>query len=265
MTRAVEFEVADARLAGTVEGQGPAFVWLHALTSSRDRERRRGIYDWTDIARDFTVVRYDARGHGESTGLPVDDHYLWRRLADDLLAVLANLGDDPVVVGGASMGAVTTLWAALAAPQRMKALVLATPPAAWSARQQQADGWRRAAHIVQKYGAAELLRRIAAARGPDLFEGRPELADTASDVDEALLPAVLRGAASSDLPGPEQLAGLRLPTLILAWHGDPDHPVATAERLAEIIPGSQLHVADDLVHTERWPDLVRAFLVDANP
>jgi pimeloyl-ACP methyl ester carboxylesterase len=160
------------------------------------------------------------------------------------------------------MGAVTALWAALAAPHRVRALVLATPPAAWDARRQQADGWRRAAHIVEKYGVADLQRRTAAARGAELFAGRPELSDGPADVDEALLPAVLRGAASSDLPAPEQLAGLVLPTLVLAWAGDPDHPITTARQLAGTIPGSHLDVVADLTGTKRWADLVRAFLID---
>jgi 3-oxoadipate enol-lactonase len=259
--RSVQFQVRDARLAGSIEGNGPPFVWLHALTSSRARERVRGIYDWTEISRSFTVVRFDARGHGESTGLPVEQSYVWRNLGDDLLSVLDGVDDNPVV-GGASMGAATTLWAALAAPTCARALVLATPPGAWGALRSQADGWNRAAHVVAKYGAAELTRRTASAPVPELFADRPDLARSAIDVEERLLPAVLRGAAASDLPALDRLAGLKQPTLILAWRGDPDHPVETAQQLAEAIPASRLIVADALSETKQWPGLVREFLIE---
>lgn len=42
------------------------------------------------------------------------------------------------------------------------------------------------------------------------------------------------------------------PTLILAWDTDPLHPVSTAERLAEIIPDSTLHVARTVDDVRTW-------------
>ena len=45
---------------------------------------------------------------------------------------------------------------------------------------------------------------------------------------------------------------IRKPTLILAWDGDPGHPVATAERLHELIPGSALHVARTPEELRTW-------------
>ena len=80
------------------------------------------------------------------------------------------------------------------------------------------------------------------------------------DVDEALMPSVLRGAASSDLPAPEQLATIRTPTLLLAWDGDPGHPVSSAERLHELIPGSTLHVARTPSELQTWDDRTADFL-----
>jgi pimeloyl-ACP methyl ester carboxylesterase len=80
------------------------------------------------------------------------------------------------------------------------------------------------------------------------------------DIDEALLPTVLRGAAASDLPPPEAIAAIRRPTLILAWDGDPGHPLATAERLHDLIPGSVLSVARTPDELCSWDDRTLRFL-----
>ena len=80
------------------------------------------------------------------------------------------------------------------------------------------------------------------------------------DIDEALLPSVMRGAASSDLPNPRQIAGIRTPTLILAWTDDPGHPVATAERLHDLIPGSALHIARTPAELRTWGEHTVGFL-----
>jgi len=71
---------------------------------------------------------------------------------------------------------------------------------------------------------------------------------------------VLRGAAASNLPPVEVLAGLSQPALVLAWDTDPGHPVSTAERLHDVLPSSTLHVARTLDEVGTWPSLMCEFL-----
>ena len=80
------------------------------------------------VAGAHRVVALDQRGHGRST-LPADPHGRgdWIDLRDDLLAALDALGGGPVVLSGHSMGGTVSLLAAVAQPQRVKALVLFEP------------------------------------------------------------------------------------------------------------------------------------------
>jgi hypothetical protein len=94
---------------------------------------------------------------------------------------------------------------------------------------------------------------------PAIFADLPPFPFTA-DIPEDLLPSVLRGAAASDLPSPEDVAALAHPALVLAWAGDPGHPESTAERLAELLPAAELHVATRIREVLGWPARVAAFL-----
>lgn len=58
----------------------------------------------------FHVVALDFRGHGNSS-VPDDDDFAWHNMADDLLCVIAALGDQPVLAFGHSMGATTIMLA----------------------------------------------------------------------------------------------------------------------------------------------------------
>jgi pimeloyl-ACP methyl ester carboxylesterase len=77
--------------------------------------------------------------------------------------------------------------------------------------------------------------------------------------DARAVATAMRGAADSDLPDRDALRALRIPTLILAWRGDPVHPVSTATQLAELLPRAELHVAATLDEVRAWPERIAAF------
>ena len=105
-------------------GTGPVVGYSHGMLLSRAAEDALGLLDWTALTRRRRLVRYDARGHGTSTGRPVAGDYTWPNLADDLLAVADLIRDGrPVDWIGGSMGCGSLLWAATRAPERFRRLL----------------------------------------------------------------------------------------------------------------------------------------------
>lgn len=253
-------EINGASLAVFRRGAGRPFYWGHGLTSSTEQETRAGLRPWSELAAGWEVIQVDARGHGESTGSPEPDVYRWPCLAADLLAVADALGHERFVAGGASMGAATALHAAVMAPERVAALVLVIPPTAWATRAEQAASYREDAALTEREGIEALIEKEAASPPIPIFAGLSEPGKLArarlEALDASLLPAILRGAAASDLPAPEVVSELRAPSLILAWEGDDGHPLSSAQQLHELLPHARLSVARRLRDLGDWPGLV---------
>jgi 3-oxoadipate enol-lactonase len=256
--------VRDIDLAVQETGAGPPFVWGHGLLGSMAQEDDSELFDWTVLGAGRRLVRYDARGHGRSEATLAPEDYRWPELARDMLALLDGLGEERAVLGGVSMGCATSLHAAVAAPDRVAGLVLMAPPTAWDTRPRQALAYRVLATLVGFLGIG-VFRRLASLPRPQ--PGNPGLAALQRSVVENLrradrraVVAALRGAAKSDLPPERALAALDVPALILAWTDDPTHPVSTAERLAELLPRSELHLAGSLEEMRGWSKRVAEFL-----
>jgi pimeloyl-ACP methyl ester carboxylesterase len=157
------------------------------------------------------------------------------------------------------MGTGTVLHAATQQPDRFDRLVLTAPPTAWETRAGQSGMYRMMADTVESSDPAILQAMMSRAPVPAIFEG-VEGYPPPPDVAHEVLPAVFRGAALSDLPPIDAIAALRHPTLIIAWAGDPGHPVSTAEKLAEAMPNATLHVSNSFSDVQRWGELARGFL-----
>jgi 3-oxoadipate enol-lactonase len=252
---------AHPNAGGADGGMGRTFVWAHGLTSSVAHETEQGLFNWTAATEVAHVVRYDARGHGTTPGACSYRCYRWPTLVDDMLRVA---GEGPFVAGGTSMGCATSLYAAVLAPRRVQALVLALPPPAWDDRAAQAELHEEGARAVEARGLPGLVEVLRSRPEPPVLAGHGQLRDVGLrhvlTMDEALVPAILRGAAASDLPSPEDVRTIIVPTLILAWTGDAAHPLSTAEALAGLMIQADLHVAHDLQDVRTWPRLVRDFL-----
>src|SRR3954465_7650350 len=136
------FEVSrgGVTLAGETAGSGPDVVLLHGLTATR----RYVVMGSKALPRaGYRVTTFDARGHGESSPAGSSGEYEYRDLVADLEAVLDHLGADRAALGGASMGAHTTMAFALAYPERVSALVQITP--AYDGQPRDLDEWDRLA------------------------------------------------------------------------------------------------------------------------
>lgn len=252
------FQTAGAKLAYEVAGEGPTFVQLHGLTSCASREQRAGL-DMTLSLDDCRVLRYDARGHGSSTGRAVPEDYLWPRLAEDLLELLDELAPGAKVhAAGPSMGAATLLYAALRDPDRFATLTLMVPPTAWATRAGQAETYQRSAELIEDHGIGAFVRVGRQVLPPPALADRPK--ERVPAVSQELLPSIFRGAGVSDLPSAEKIRELEVPTLILAWVDDYAHPVSTAEKLHQLIPNSRLQIAETPEELDTWPRRVARFI-----
>lgn len=245
----------DTALDFDVRGDtGPAVVQLHGLTSSRAREDLIAVDLMSEVVG-CRVLRYDARGHGRSTGPRDASAYGWATLAHDLLALLEHVFPGELVHGcGSSMGSATLLHAAPAAPDAFSGLTLCIPPTVWETRVAQRAAYEECAVVVETQGVDALVEAGRAAPIPPAE--LPDKPVTWPDVATDLLPTVFRGAALTDLPDRSLLAGIDVPTLVLAWVDDPAHPVSTAEQLHELLPRSELVVARTHPDVRTWPGMV---------
>ncbi|MBW2272244.1 MAG: alpha/beta hydrolase [Deltaproteobacteria bacterium] len=246
-------------------GQGTPFIWGHCLLGSMAAEDELEIFDWSSASDLARIVRYDARGHGVSEGTDDAHHYSWQHLAEDMLDVVAaEAGEQPAVVGGASMGCATALMAAYAAPERVKGMVLVLPPAAWGRRPAQSRLYHFVSGVVGITGSLpfRVLNLLPKPPGPaaSLRGMQRTVMGNLAHMEPEVVNAIMGGAAISDLPLPEKLRTLDVPTLILAWENDFAHPVESAEKLAELLPEASLHVAQEHAQSQAWPGLVREFL-----
>lgn len=252
------------RFAYSDEGSGPVVLAAHGMGGSRASERRTNLTDYSVVtSAGRRLISYDARGHGESEGTGDPADYSWKSLGEDMIELARHFSPAaPVSAIGCSTGTGALLHAVTTDPERFDRIVLTAPPTAWETRAAQGDVYRKLADYAQQKGFEALVKVLAKAPVPPIFaevEGLPPTPDVAAE----LFPAVLLGAAISDLPPLDAIARITQPTLILAWAGDPGHPVSLSQTLAAAIPGSTLHVSETRADLRTWGERAADFLTDA--
>ncbi|MBJ7594755.1 MAG: alpha/beta hydrolase [Candidatus Dormibacteraeota bacterium] len=109
--------VDGGSLAWESSGEGPPIVLVHGFALTRDM--------WDDVvpglAAHHQVVRYDCRGFGDSAAFDASVSYSH---GDDLIALCDGLGITRTALVGLSFGGQVALLTAIAAPERVSALIL---------------------------------------------------------------------------------------------------------------------------------------------
>jgi 3-oxoadipate enol-lactonase len=232
--------MTDRGLAGDDVGEGTPVVLLHGLTATR----RYVVMGSKNLERGgHRVIAYDARGHGKSEPA---DAYGYDALADDLLAVLDDRGIDRAVLAGASMGAHTLVRFALEHPERAAALVIITPAYEPDAPERDLERWDRLARGLREGGVDGFIEAYGEPKVPEAFRDtvrtvlRQRL--SAHEHPEAVADALEQVPRSSAFDSWDALAQLDLPVTVVASRdeADPEHPYATGERYAAVIPRAEL-------------------------
>lgn len=246
--RAFRARSGAVTLEGEVTGGGPLVVLLHGLTATR----RYVLMGSRLLARSgYRVAAYDARGHGESAPAETRDAYEYAALVEDLAAVLDELGGGPAVLAGNSMGAHTAVALALAAPERVSALVQITPAydGAPRARPEELAEWDRLADGLEHGGVEGFL----AAWRPAVEERFLETVRTVARQrlerhrhPRAVADALRVVPRSSAFAGLGALERVSVPALVVGSRdeADPGHPLAVAESYAERLPDCELVVEE---------------------
>jgi 3-oxoadipate enol-lactonase len=220
------------------EGTGPAILCLHSLAGS--------LRMWDGVAtglrQRMRVVRFDARGHGRSTG---NGSFSVERNADDALAVVDALGLSSCVVMGISMGGQTAIRAALQRPGMARGLIIANSSA--GGNPMAAELLTRATNRVREIGyerfAAEYVAsRMARANAP----GYESYLNDALRLDAEGYLGAYRSILSQDL-GP-LLHGVHAPTLVIGSSHDISTPLAATQRLCDGINQARHHVIEAAGH-----------------
>jgi pimeloyl-ACP methyl ester carboxylesterase len=201
----------------SVGGAGPAVVWLGGFRSDMAGTKAQALADWA-AASGRAYVRFDYLGHGESSG-DFRTKGTVTRWRDDALAVLDELVEGPAVLVGSSMGGWIACLAAMARPQRVRAMVLVAP----------------APDFTEKLMAPGIPPQGRAALAADGVWLRPSEYGDPYPITWTLLEDGARWSILSAEPVP-----IEVPVRILQGGADPDVPWRHALELARAIKGEDV-------------------------
>lgn len=239
-----EVEAGGPVLRGAREGEGPSIVLAHGLTAHRDLV----VHGSRALPRaGFELIRYDARGHGESDPGPAGS-YTYERLAEDLGAVVSEQvgdGERPFLAGN-SMGAHTIVNLALHDPSRYSGLILIGPASIGVPLEQRSlANWDRLAGGLERDGIDGFIAEYEIGIDPQWREALVRIARDRlarhRNLD-AVATAIHEVPRSIPFDGLAELSALDLPALVVASRdeADPGHPFAVAEAYAEALPDARL-------------------------
>jgi pimeloyl-ACP methyl ester carboxylesterase len=240
---AVEFELSFTedghRLVYDLYGPSAAPLVVYMSGLLMDAELNRGIAQAL-AEQGYRVALLDLLGHGRSDKPTHASMYRVDSYSDQVIALLDHLGVEKAVLGGISLGANVSLFAAAHNPERVQALVLEMPvleravPAAaivFVPMLLAAHYGRRVLNV-----AVELMSRVHRTRfGPlnsvlNAFSSPP-------DATSAVLHGVLVGPVA---PTQEERRAIAVPTLVLAHRYDLIHPFDDAVGLVSRLPNASL-------------------------
>ena len=239
-------EKGDVRLHYELSGamNGRVLVLANSLGSN--------LHMWDkllpSLEKNLRLLRYDTRGHGQSSVPPPP--YSIEQLGGDLLLLMDNLSINRAHLCGLSLGGLISLWLGIHAPERFERLIFANT----AARIGTHDGWEQRIAMVQSSGMGVLApQTVERWLTPAYRAQHPTEAETIRQMLAATNPdgycgccAVLR---DTDLRA--EVATIEAPCLVITGTHDPATPPSDGRAIHSALRDSSF-VEFDSAHLSAW-------------
>ncbi|HEX2415199.1 MAG TPA: alpha/beta fold hydrolase [Thermoleophilaceae bacterium] len=211
--------------------------------------------------RGHRVISLDLLGHGDSDRPTKMWNYSMTIFGRQTIALLDHLGVEQAVLGGTSLGANASLEAAVAAPTRVRGLMIEMPVL---------DNALLGCAIAftpllagLTFGAP--VARVVGAGARRLPRGTSLLGDMMLDwisQDPKPSASVLQGLFFGRVAPPaEERVQLTQPTLVIGHPRDPIHPFSDSDMLVREVPGARLVEASSILELRLTPERLTGEIV----
>jgi 3-oxoadipate enol-lactonase len=228
-------------------GPGPVVVLLHGFPLNR----KIWSAQETNVGSIYRVIAPDLRGHGESAA--PEGVYTMDTMAGDVIELLDALQiNEPVVLGGQSMGGYVALALMARYPERFRALMLIDTRASADSP----EAARNREELARTVETTASPKHVVDAMLPKLFaeETRTRRADLIPPVRagmERTSPRAIAGALRGMAQRPDrtaELASITVPTLVMVGEHDMITPPEEARQMAEALPNALFAVIPNAGH-----------------
>ena len=234
---------------------GPEILFIHGFSQSHLSWIRQVD---SDLAKEFRIVTYDLRGHGNSDK-PLDaaryrDSKAW---GDEVQAVIDAAGlKRPVLVGWSYAGRVISDYLSTHGAGQIAGINFVDAPI-------KVDPALIGDNLknLPLMASEDLLTNITATR--TFLHGCFSKQPTADDYETMLafnmmvLPKVRAGLSGRPLDATEMMSKLKLPVLVTHGAEDRNARLGAGQYTASVIPGAKLSVYDGIGHSPFYEDAPR--------
>ncbi len=253
------------------KGQGKPVVFIHGSAS----DYRTWQNQLNEFSREFRTIAYSRRYHWPNQPIVDGMDYAMTKHIEDLKMLLDALNTGPAHLVGHSYGALVALLLAVESPHHVRSLVLAEPPAirlfvsntprpsellkllvtrprtALSIIKLGASGLKPASAAAKKGDMEQVMRLFGnAVLGQETFTRMS--AERREQVRVNLIRAEFLGSGFLPLEA-QKLRGIGVPTLLLTAVSSPRVFYYLADRLEELIPGTEraeISAASHIMHED---------------
>ena len=216
--------------------EGPPDAPLLVLSNSLGADLSMWDAQAAQFSKLYRVLRYDNRGHGQSTASPgpyrIDD------VANDAALLSEHVGAKSAHFCGLSLGGMVGMWLASYRPELIQKLVLCNTSALLGPK----ENWENRIAAVRKGGMQAVVQTVIERWFTEPFRvQRPEVI---ARIESSFLKVSVEGytgccAAIRDMDQRKAISVIKASTMVIAGTFDPSTPPAMGQAIAEAIKGSR--------------------------